>query len=53
MIRVYNKIIKQRQTVQKETREKPILEYKIENQIFLKRNLGRKNRLSQILNHKY
>ena len=31
MIRVYNKIIEQRQTVQKETREKPILEYKIEN----------------------
>ena len=31
MIRVHNKIIRQRQTVRKETREKSTLEYETEN----------------------
>ena len=48
MIYIYNKIIKQRQVAREETRERPVPEYKKENWIFLKRNLERKNRLSQI-----
>ena len=46
MICIYNKITRQRQELRKKTREHVILKYKKENQIFLKRNLKRKNRSS-------
>ena len=46
MIYIHNKIIKQKQTIREETRERPILEYKKENWIFLKRNSGKKNRFN-------
>ena len=53
MIRIYNKIIGQKQVIRKEIREQTTPKYKKENWIFLKKNLKRKNRLSQILDHKY
>ena len=53
MIRIHNKIIEQKQVTREETREGPTPKYKKGNWIFLKRNFERKDRLSQILNHKY
>ena len=44
MIRIYNKIIKQQQTIREETRKKTVSKYKKEDQIFLKRNSKRKDR---------
>ena len=53
MIYIYKKIIGQRQIIREEIRKRPTLKYKKENWVFLKRNLKRKNRFSQILNHKF
>ena len=46
MIRVYNKIIKQKQVTREKTREQTVLNYERKNQIFLKRNFERKDRSS-------
>ena len=53
MIKIYNKIIRQKQVTREKTRKQTISKYERENQIFLKRNFERKNRLSQILDYKY
>ena len=53
MICIYNKIIEQRQGLRKEIRGHTISKYRKESWVFLKRNSRKKDRLSQILDHKY
>ena len=53
MIRIHNKIIRQKQVIRKKTREQTVPEYEKGNWVFLKRNSERKDRSSQIFDHKY